>query len=398
MSDTNRLLIYSKCRSAVHQPGKEGFSSLIEKNMIPLFETYPMLAVKLPYLPLCNLPTPVEPLGEFGAAVGINGLYIKRDDQSGELYGGNKVRSLEFLLGSAHRTQDNVVVGLAGANMALAANVYAAEHGFPLRTLLVRQEPTAESQANLLHFAHVGAKLEEVAGVAELEDVLNRLNAKSLSGHGRPVFTLDPNSLLGMVGYVNAGYELQRQVAKGRLPEPDRIYVAAGLLGTASGLLLGICTSGLSSKIYAVSQEGAGPAVRSGIADRIRQKFEALASYLQVIAPDFPLQAYDPARLEVLTGSEADPQRLMNAGLAEGDLLFQTEGIRIDATWTAQVIGAILEHAGSGQLDGRMTLFWYTNSGHRTPPELDQIDYHQLPEVFWRHFETDELALVNKPG
>jgi len=51
--------------------------------MLPLFEDYPLLAEKVPRVELGQFPTPVEKLVRFGEELGIDGLYIKRDDLSG---------------------------------------------------------------------------------------------------------------------------------------------------------------------------------------------------------------------------------------------------------------------------------------------------------------------------
>lgn len=69
--------------------------------MIELFKSYPLLKEKLPYVSLGNFPTPVEKLENMGKKLGLNHLYIKRDDLSGTIYGGNKVRKLEFILAQA---------------------------------------------------------------------------------------------------------------------------------------------------------------------------------------------------------------------------------------------------------------------------------------------------------
>jgi 1-aminocyclopropane-1-carboxylate deaminase/D-cysteine desulfhydrase-like pyridoxal-dependent ACC family enzyme len=53
---------------------------------------------------LGEFPTPVEKLEQLGKDIGINHLFIKRDDLSGKVYGGNKIRKLEFLLSHALRT------------------------------------------------------------------------------------------------------------------------------------------------------------------------------------------------------------------------------------------------------------------------------------------------------
>ena len=70
-----------------------------KQNKIPLFRDYPELEKRLPYVHLGTLPTPVEEMKETADNLGIEALFIKRDDLSGAVYGGNKVRKLEFLLG-----------------------------------------------------------------------------------------------------------------------------------------------------------------------------------------------------------------------------------------------------------------------------------------------------------
>ena len=58
---------------------------------------------RLPKAQLGFFPTPLYRLNRLSEALGIE-LYIKRDDFTGmSLFGGNKVRKLEFLLGEAKK-------------------------------------------------------------------------------------------------------------------------------------------------------------------------------------------------------------------------------------------------------------------------------------------------------
>lgn len=70
---------------------------------IPLFEQYPGLEKGLPWVKLANLPTPVQKMDNLECAVGHGSLWIKCDNVSSDIYGGNKVRKLEFLLADAKR-------------------------------------------------------------------------------------------------------------------------------------------------------------------------------------------------------------------------------------------------------------------------------------------------------
>ena len=74
----------------------------MSENQPALFRRYPQLADKIPWLSLGDFPTPVERLPLAGAHEDGN-VWIKRDDLSSRVYGGNKVRKLEFLLADAER-------------------------------------------------------------------------------------------------------------------------------------------------------------------------------------------------------------------------------------------------------------------------------------------------------
>ena len=50
---------------------------------IALYAAFPALQKKLPHMTLCALPTPIQKLEAFGAHLGLNNLYCKRDDLCG---------------------------------------------------------------------------------------------------------------------------------------------------------------------------------------------------------------------------------------------------------------------------------------------------------------------------
>lgn len=61
------------------------------------------MAVKQPErIRLGSFPTPCESAPGLGELLRVNELWVRRDDLSGFSSGGNKVRTIEFLLGHAH--------------------------------------------------------------------------------------------------------------------------------------------------------------------------------------------------------------------------------------------------------------------------------------------------------
>src|SRR5215211_3919159 len=72
-------------------------------------------AGRLPRVPLAHLPTPLEEAPRFARAIGGGvRVFVKRDDCTGLLLGGNKARHNEFLLGDALALGCDTVVWGAG--------------------------------------------------------------------------------------------------------------------------------------------------------------------------------------------------------------------------------------------------------------------------------------------
>src|SRR3989442_13885888 len=67
---------------------------------------------RIPRLQLATLPTPLHEAPRLAAAIGLDRLLIKRDDNTGLAFGGNKARKLEYLIADAVRSRADVVVTL----------------------------------------------------------------------------------------------------------------------------------------------------------------------------------------------------------------------------------------------------------------------------------------------
>jgi D-cysteine desulfhydrase len=192
-------------------------------------------------LQLAALPTPIEPLHRLSDRLGVE-LRVKRDDLTGLLVSGNKVRKLEFLLAEALELGADTLItcGGAGSNHCRATAVIAARLGLGCRLLLRTPEGLPEPKpwtGNLLLSSLAGAELRFVtpdayrdheglfgAAVAELE----------AAGHRPYVVPEGGSNALGAEGYAAAFEELLSQ-----WPEADTVISAMGSGGTAAGLVLG---------------------------------------------------------------------------------------------------------------------------------------------------------------
>jgi 1-aminocyclopropane-1-carboxylate deaminase/D-cysteine desulfhydrase-like pyridoxal-dependent ACC family enzyme len=285
--------------------------------MIPLFKHYPLLSERLPYVSLGGFPTPVQKLDRLGRDTGINQLYIKRDDMSGKVYGGNKVRKFEFMLGQALKSgiKEVLTFGFAGANHALVMAVTAKQVGLKSVSMMMPEPQVPYASSNLLMTYHCGAELHHRRNkqLLILATAYQLLRHKLKYGSFSQFIPGRGSSPLGTVGFVNAAFELREQIMAGEMPEPDCIYVAKGSGGTAVGLMLGIKAANLKSRVVCVR------AVDKKTADarKMARLYDDTASLLHSLDPSFPRLECSDREIDIRHGFFGRGVRLCYRGRIE---------------------------------------------------------------------------------
>lgn len=342
--------------------------------MIALFEAYPGLAERLPQVRLGDFPTPVQRLERLGEDISAPRLFVKRDDMSARAYGGNKIRKLEFLLGRAlQRGADRVLtVGAAGSNHALATAIFASGLGLESTSVLYHQPNARQVARNLLFAKRCGARFE-LADSARAAGSMRPRSSFNIPMGG--------SSILGTIGFVNAGLELAAQVRRGELPPPQRIYVALGTMGTAAGLALGLLAAGLDTTVIAVRVVAPYIANPQKFA-RLYRNTGRLLRRLDVSFPDCPLEGVE-FRDEFFGGKYAlfTPEGMRAVAMA------REHGLELEGTYTGKAFAALLEDLKSPALRDEAILFWNTYNSRPFPNDLDNEDYRELPGGLHRYFE-----------
>src|SRR4051812_11045293 len=216
----------------------------------PLFDLAPRLSARVSRVALGQFPTPVESLAavsgelsrELGAGVEpVPDAWVKRDDLSSAVYGGNKVRTLELLFGEARaRGQRQVfATGAFGSNHALATALHAPRVGLEPGAVLFPQPISDAAYRNLRALTSSGAHLRALPHWSALPFSMAWLRA---CANDAP-YVMPPGGAtpLGALGYVSAGLELARQIADRELPLPRAVIVGVGSTCTSAGLLVGLC-------------------------------------------------------------------------------------------------------------------------------------------------------------
>src|SRR5437867_13252622 len=135
------------------------------------------MAIKdIPRLNFAHLPTPVEELPRLREALhGGPRLLVKRDDQTGVAFGGNKTRKLEFLVAEAREQGANTLItgGALQSNHCRQTAAAATRLGF--RCILVLTGDVLEQpSANLLLDQLFGAQIVYVADRKDRDEILQQ--------------------------------------------------------------------------------------------------------------------------------------------------------------------------------------------------------------------------------
>lgn len=349
-----------------------------------LFRQYPGLMQSIPHVDLGVFPTPVQRLEHLQHP----SLWIKREDLSSPLYGGNKVRKLEFILADAMRKGRDKIVTMGGirTNHGLATAIFCQQLGLTAKLCLFPQPVTHYVQHNLLLFQKFGAELATYktmigAGLAlKTSQRLRNPRAYFLHAGG--------SSPMGTVGIVTAMFELEAQVAAGLLPEPDIIFCPLGSSGMVAGLALGGALAGLKSRVVGVriTYDHFGPIQ---IANQLTVKAlmcQTLA-LLRKNAPDLPdLKLPEPDIVDAYLGAGyGAPTAACRDAMAR---MKEIEGICLDPTYTAKTFAAVLDYIRQPASACKHILYWHTYNSADHSALAASVDYHALPQALHYAFEN----------
>ena len=354
----------------------------------PPFPLLPLRDGQADRLRLGDFPTSVEPLRGLCGRLGRDDLFVKRDDLSAEIYGGNKVRKLEYLLADAraHGARRVITSGAAGSNHALATAIHAKRAGFGVTLILFDQPPAPAVRDNLCMDAAVGAEMihgeDYGAYDAMVEGIVRRYTASE--GVAPYCIPFGGSSPVGVRGYVAAGFELHGQILSGAIREPSVIVIAMGSMGSAAGLLLGLRAAGVKSEVVAVRvtpQPLAGPgpfgALLRATNDLLREKDPAFPDLSAAAGDGFTIchDYYEPGY-----GIPSDAVREAVIIAVESD------GVSLDHTYSGKAFAAFLDEAKKMRREpAGPLLFWNTKNSRKFPEEMLAEGRAKLPEDFRKY-------------
>lgn len=355
-----------------------------DADCLPLFSRAPALEPALPRVSLGEFPTPVQRL-VIDDGTGPRNILVKRDDMCAAGYAGNKVRKLEFLLAEARRCRADrlITVGAAGSHHAFATSYHGRRAGFDVSLVLFPQSLTPHVREMLLLDHAAGAELRWAGGVAAVPWAVWR--ARIAHRRQRP-YVVPPGGSdgIGTIGYVNGGLELAGQIAAGVMERPGRIHVAAGTLGTAAGIAIGLAWAGVRIPVAATRITPLVVTNERVLARLVRRTLGRLAEQ----------GAQPPSAREVLELLDLRHDQVgagyghATAAGRQAEDVFGRAGLRLEATYTAKAAASVLADTA----DDGPPLFWHTLSATQ-PCDLAAIpDAVRMPAPFARYLARAEGA------
>ena len=320
---------------------------------------------RIPRTELGFFPTPLYRLDRLSEKLGVN-LYIKRDDFTGSnLFGGNKTRKLEFLIGKAAADGcDHVFTyGAVQSNHAMQTIWAASKNGIKPVVYLAAVVPIDENdiKANLLLDRIFDAEIhiiqpEEGESFMETEERsfrigqehIDRLEAEGHKCMNIPVGGADET---GSVGYISGMTEICSQ-AEDLGISFDYLYHSTGSGGTMAGLTAGKKLLGIDTEIHSISAMEQSPSYA--------KHWASLANGALALLGEDPL--VDENDFIVDTGFYAPGYECPNEGTTNAiKLLAGTEGILVDPVYSGKAFYGMLNDIETGKIpQGSNVLFLHT--------------------------------------
>jgi D-cysteine desulfhydrase len=309
-------------------------------------------------LHFAHLPTPIEELPRLSETLGGPRILVKRDDQTGLAFGGNKTRKLEFLVAEAQEQGAKTLIsaGAIQSNHCRQTAAAAARFGFECILVLTGETPKQPS-ANLLLDRLFGAGIVTVADRKDRDRVLQETFDRAVKDGKKPYLVpYGGSSPTGALGYAFAMEELMNQMRDFRSLQDfgnlDWIVFGTSSGGTHAGLVLGQRVFGYKGKVLGISIDESVEWLQRNVSALASSASEKLGERIE----------FDPA--EVLANADycrAGYGVLTDAEREAVGLFARAEGLLLDPVYTGRAAAGMIDLIRKGFFKKDETiLFWHT--------------------------------------
>ncbi|MGD8456869.1 MAG: D-cysteine desulfhydrase family protein [Anaerolineales bacterium] len=301
-----------------------------------------------PRFPLAHLPTPVEELESLSKSLGGPRILVKRDDQTGLAFGGNKTRKLEYLVAEAQAQNAKTLIttGAIQSNHCRQTAAAARRAGMDCILVLTGEEPDdpeANTFLDLLLDAEIVWTTKEQRE-KKLNDTTHEAEADGRTPYLVPYGGSNP---IGAAAYAYAVRELVEQGI-----EADWVVFATSSGGTQAGMVAGKALFGFKGKLLGVSVDPPKDPFRQWAADLAKEVTLQLGNAKEFTKEDILVNDdYIDPGYAVMTEVEKEAIRLFA----------RHEALLVDPVYTGRAAAGMIALIRQGFFrKDESILFWHT--------------------------------------
>jgi 1-aminocyclopropane-1-carboxylate deaminase/D-cysteine desulfhydrase-like pyridoxal-dependent ACC family enzyme len=343
----------------------------------------PKNVLHLPKINLGNFPTPLKKLDSIRNLYSRNNLFVKCDNCSGDLYGGNKVRKLEYLLADAQKQKAKRLItsGFIGSNHALATALYGRKCGFNVTLTLFGIQKGDHVCKNLIADYQSGADIVYYETFDQYQQDIPRLIKQYEHLEGSTPYSIPAGgtSPIGVAGYVNAAFELKTQLDILNINKPVTLFVPFGTMGTVAGLIIGLKAARINGSVVAVSVVPSFVASRKALNELLTDSIH----FFTTIDSSFSLVRICDDDYIVDNDQFGEGYGISTVKTDRAiDLFKQQESIDLDPVYSGKAAASFIDHIASN--NDNICIFWNTKS---SVPFIQKENMRPLPDWLLKLFE-----------
>ncbi len=350
---------------------------------IPLFRKYPKLR-NIPWVSVINSPTPIHKMEETSKELNHKEIWVKRDDLSHEIYGGNKPRKYEFVFADILKKNKKRILtqGAIGTNHGLATTVHAKKYGLKTHLFLVEQKLSQHVRENLLCHHYFGARLKLMKSNFRRKLAIK---ARLLFDKKAYFVTTGASSPLGTLGFVNAAFEIKEQIDDGIIPEPDKIFVTVGSLATCAGLVLGLELVEAKTKVIGIGVTDPTWSSKKNTLD-LAAKALALMRTKDSSIPNVSNEL--EKRLIVDHSYFGGKYGVPTKEAFEAIEIAHKDELKLEYVYTGKTLSGLLDYIRQEKISkDEIIVFWNSKSFADLAPYVKKTKYKDLPKGFHKFFD-----------
>lgn len=177
-------------------------------------------------------------------------FWVKDESSTHPIYGGNKVRKLEYYFAWARQNKVRrlVVWGDALSHTVEAVSVLGCQLGFEVAAVVYQEKKSGYVSGQVQRYVTGNARVHYTSNFVQAYFLARLMGMRA----GSTYIPLGATTDYSTLGHVSAAYEFVEQWRLKNLELPEKIYLALGSGGSIAGMAIGFALMGVPVKINAV--------------------------------------------------------------------------------------------------------------------------------------------------